>query len=136
MTIQKTWEDLPSYYSTITLDEFVIMPNHVHFIVIINNNDDIRRGEVTSPSGAVERFKGRETRPLRNKITLGKIVAYFKYQSTKSINHLQLSAGVPFWQKNYYEHVIRNDDDLYRTRKYIKENPQKWELDEENPVNF
>jgi len=120
--IQKTWENLPSHYSTVILDEFVIMPNHVHFVIIINNNDDIRRGEVASP--------------LRKKITLGRIVAYFKYQSTKSINKLRLSPGVPFWQRNYYEHVIRNDSDLYRTRKYIRENPLKWELDEENPVNF
>ena len=133
--IRKTWENLPSHYPTVSLDEFTIMPNHMHFIIIVNNDDDIRRGEVTSPPSVVARFWGRETRPLRKKITLGRIVAYFKYQSTKSINQLRSSSGIPFWQRNYYEHVIRNDDDLYRTRKYIRENPLNWESDEENPVN-
>ena len=122
--IQKAWEKFPNHYPTVILDEFVIMPNHVHGIIIINNdnNEGIRRGEVTSP--------------LRKKITLGQIVAYFKYQSTKSINQIRRSIGVPFWQRNYYEHVIRNDDDLHRTRRYIRENLLKWDQDEENPDNF
>ncbi len=122
--IQKAWENLPNHYPTVILDEFMIMPNHIHGIIIISNQNiyGLRRGEVTSP--------------LRKKITLGQIVAYFKYQSTKSINQIRRSISVPFWQRNYYEHVMRNDDDLYRTRKYIRENPLKWNLDEENPDNF
>ena len=120
--IQKTWVNLPRHYPNVILDEFVIMPNHVHGIIIIDNNDDIHRGEVTSP--------------LRKRITLGHIVAYFKYRSTKSINQIRLSPGVPFWQRNYYEHVIRNDDDLYQIRQYIRENPSKWDTDEENPRNM
>ena len=64
---------------------------------------------------------------------LGKIVAYFKYQSTKQINVLRDGECQKFWQRNYYEHVIRDDGELNRIREYIAANPANWDLDEENP---
>jgi putative transposase len=61
--------------------------------------------------------------------TLGQIMAYFKYGTTKQINLIRNSPGTRFWQRNFYEHVIRNESDLYRIREYIINNPAKWEND-------
>ncbi len=66
---------------------------------------------------------------------LGKIVASFKYESTKRINEMHGMPGVPVWQRNYYEHIIRNEDDLHATRQYIANNPMRWLEDSENPLD-
>jgi REP element-mobilizing transposase RayT len=66
----------------------------------------------------------------RRRMLLPKIIGYFKMNTAKQINQLRQTPGVPVWQRNYYEHVIRNDDDLYEIRKYIKYNPLNWKTDE------
>ena len=99
-------------------DEFVIMPNHLHGIIVICECDNHGRGEVTSPL---------------HKQTLGKIVAYFKYQSTKLINKMQGTPGKRFWQRNYYDRIIRDEKELNNIQDYILNNPIKWWCDEENP---
>jgi REP element-mobilizing transposase RayT len=67
--------------------------------------------------------------------SIGAIVGAFKSAATKRINELRDNAGCSVWQRNYYEHVIRNEEDLANIRRYIAENPLKWDLDENNPVN-
>ena len=116
--VERTWIQLPSYFKTIDIDKFVVMPNHIHGIIMLTNHC---RGGVTPPL----------QRP-----TLGQIVAYFKYQATKSINRLSSSPGNRVWQRNYHEHIIRNEEDLNEIRGYILNNPPEWALDEENPDNF
>jgi hypothetical protein len=64
---------------------------------------------------------------------LGQIVAYFKYQTTKSINKVRSTPGLQVWQRSYYEHIIRNEEELNKIRYYIQTNPLKWHLDRENP---
>jgi putative transposase len=113
--VQRCWEEIPKHFPNVELDAFVVMPNHVHGIII---NDESCRGEVTSP--------------LR-KPTLGNIVAYFKYQSTKLINEMNGTTGDRFWQRNYFEHVIRDDKDLQNIQDYITSNPLDWKKDKENP---
>ena len=71
----------------------------------------------------------------RQRPTLGQIVAYFKYQSTKGINERRGMPGARLWQRNYYEHVIRDDADLRKLREYVMNNPLKWELDQSHPDN-
>ena len=66
---------------------------------------------------------------------LPKIVGYFKMNAAKRINEQRQTTGVPVWQRNYYERIIRDDDELTRTREYIVNNPLKWDLDRENPAN-
>ncbi|MFN0159507.1 MAG: transposase, partial [Bacteroidota bacterium] len=73
---------------------------------------------------------GIKTKPL------GRLIGAFKTTSTKEINLLQKRPGPVFWQRGFYEHIIRNEADLYRIRKYITNNPLRWALDEENPDNF
>jgi len=133
---------LPARYPDIETDEFVVMPNHFHGIIVIRHDDC--RGEVASPIAVspIPKTKqrgdipeGGETPPLRRR-TLGQIVGYFKYQSAKQINHIRNTPGVPVWQRNYYEHIIRSEEEMDRIRTYIIENPAKWAEDEDNPANM
>jgi REP element-mobilizing transposase RayT len=109
--VLNSWNNLPNYNSNIGLDYFCIMPNHIHCILIIE-----RKGGVTPPL------------PIK----LGNIIAYFKYQTTKQINIIQNTPGQPIWQRNYYEHIIRNEKELFEIRKYIEYNPLNWPEDEYN----
>jgi putative transposase len=131
--VNEFWRNLSVHFSHIELDSFVIMPNHMHGIIVINNDC---RGEVSSPLSGINKYKkGGETPPLRKR-TLGQIIGYFKYQVTKQINIIRDTLGVPVWQRNYYERVIRNKHELERIREYIVYNPLKWDEDEYNPVNM
>lgn len=68
--------------------------------------------------------------------TLGQIVAYFKYQSTKEMNKVEKAGTVTkFWQRNYYEHIIRNEKDLQNKTNYIESNSLLWNEDDVNPVD-
>jgi REP-associated tyrosine transposase len=65
--------------------------------------------------------------------SLGALIASFKTHGAIPINRLRSTPGTPVWQRNYYEHVIRSEDDLLRVREYIRDNPAKWDEDPENP---
>jgi REP element-mobilizing transposase RayT len=101
-----TWEDLVNHINGIELDAFVIMPNHVHGIIVI--------GEATP-------------------CPLSEIVRQLKTFSARRINKLRGTQGIPVWQRNYYEHIIRGEDDLNSLREYIDNNPVNWQLDENYP---
>jgi REP element-mobilizing transposase RayT len=141
--VRDVWLKIPGHFSYADIDEFVVMPNHFHGIVVICN--DNCRGEVSSPIPFVSSIskinqgrgipEGGETPPLQRR-TLGQIVAYLKYQSTKQINEIRNTPGFPLWQRNYYEHIIRSEEEMKRTREYIINNPLKWSEDEDNAVNF
>lgn len=74
--------------------------------------------------------------PLRRQsCSIGSIIAGFKYQTTKHINIIRNNPACPVWQRNYYERVIRDENELARAREYIVNNPLKWDLDQENPLN-
>ncbi|RPJ20016.1 MAG: transposase [Chloroflexi bacterium] len=131
--IQKWWDDIPIHFPNVETGAFVIMPNHIHGIIFII---DECRGEVISPpDNQKSNNTGGETPPL-HKPTLGQIVGYFKYQSTKDMNAIGNTGAITkFWQRNYYEHIIRNEKDLKQKTDYILDNPSRWEEDEENPGN-
>ncbi len=125
-----------SKYFDIILDIFVIMPNHIHAIIFIDVCDDMVKPirynqsrhlpEVSSPFP-----KG--TKPG----SLGAIVQNFKSVSTRRINTFRRTPGASVWQRNYYDHIIRNEDDLDRIREYITGNPLRWVEDEEyQPILF
>ena len=108
---------MPTRFTHVKLDEFVIMPDHVHGIIVL---EEVGAGLPRPPGGAAAQ-KGAETAPVRT--TLGQVVAYFKYQTSKKFNVQRGKPGQRVWQRNYYEHIIRNEDDLRRTREYIRNNP-------------
>jgi REP element-mobilizing transposase RayT len=144
--VQKWWGEIPIHFPNVETGAFVIMPNHVHGIIFINE----RRGTVSvprdnqplnkleTPNSNETSEQGGETPPLRviRVPTLGQVVAYFKYQSTKELNTVENAGTVTkFWQRNYYEHVIRNESDLQNKTDYIEANPLLWNEDDENPAN-
>lgn len=108
-----SWESIAIKYPSATVDTHCIMPNHVHAILSIAEG----RGGVTPPL---------------QKPTLGQMVAFYKYETTKLMNAALNTPGSRIWQRGFYEHVIRDERD-YETRwNYILANPANWELDEEN----
>ena len=147
------WNRIPQHFFSVEIGEYVIMPNHIHGIIAWDiaearspnpqENAKKRRGEVTSPSlgkNAEARSPNPQenARKRRGEVTspsLGKIVAYFKYQSTKHINQHHNTPGTRIWQRNYHDHIIRDDIDLQRLCEYIQNNPRKWELDQLHPDN-
>jgi putative transposase len=119
--VQECWNDLAKYYPTIELDAFVVMPNHVHGIVVIMD-----------PVGSIHESTLPKTAAERRAMLLPKIIGRFKMNSAKGINELRASPGAPIWQRNYYDHIVRNDKSLHRIREYIAANPQQWQYDKEN----
>ena len=129
------WKELPSRFPTVSLDSFVVMPNHIHGIIIVGAQfiapnstqfiapDSVPRNQIgNSQDDAINRAP-----------TLGEIVRTYKAASTRMIRQ---TANLEFaWQRNYYEHVVRNEESLYRIRQYILENPARWAMDWENPDN-
>ncbi|SFV34330.1 transposase [Thermoflavifilum thermophilum] len=123
---QQCWLQIPNHFTNTSLDEFMIMPNHMHGIITINGNT----------VGAIHELPLQNELPLHSdpyqlrKMLLPKIIGYFKMNVAKQINEHRQTPGQPMWQRNYYEHIIRDDDDLNRIREYIINNPLKWESDE------
>jgi len=127
--VEREWLRATEIRSNVELDEFIILPNHIHSIIVVNESN----------VGATCRSpEGEGTSPLRKgprSASIGAILAGFKSAVTKRINELRCTPYTPVWQRNFYEHVIRNEDDLDEIREYIVNNPLKWDLDSENPNN-
>jgi putative transposase len=151
--VQRAWLETAAKRPIIQLDEFVIMPNHFHGIILIV---DERRGTAcrapyagrvpfTCPAPGIEiptRPMGtarcapttdlkceRFGRPISG--SLPTIIRSFKSAAGKYVNEVRDSPGTPVWQRNYYERIIRDEDELRRTREYIRFNPVNWPSDEE-----
>ncbi len=117
--VEYTWNDLTNHINGIELDEFIVMPNHVHGIVVIDRVEQKRAG--LEPA-------------LTKNHGLPEIVRQFKTFSARRINALRKTPGVPLWQRNYYEHIVRNEEDYLRIAEYIINNPLTWGSDENNPA--
>ncbi len=113
-------------------DEFVVMPNHIHGIVWIVTTDDMVGATGRSP---LQRAHGHAPLPPHGPAprSLGSFIAGFKSAVTKRINARRGTPGACVWQRNYYEHIIRNDGALNAIRRYIIDNPLRWHLDRYNP---
>jgi REP element-mobilizing transposase RayT len=115
--VQNTWNDLTNHIPNIVLDEFIIMPNHIHGIIRIIETLANRAGLEPAPT-----------------VALPEIIRQLKTFSAKRINKLRNTIGQSVWQRNYYEHIIRDEKSLFFIRKYIRENPVKWLNDSENHI--
>lgn len=101
-------KELPLKYNVVSVDYYVIMPNHIHLMVAISRGDG--RG---NPSP-----------------TLSTVIGWLKYNATKRINEISRSTGQKVFQRSFYDHVIRNRRDYEEIAKYIHDNPIRWKFDE------
>lgn len=116
--VKSEWIKTGKIRRNVVLDSFVIMPNHLHGIIIIIEIDNGRGVSQYAPT-----TKSKFQSPSQ---TLGSIVRGFKATTTKQINKLRNSPGSPVWQRNYFERVVRNERELNRIREYIQNNPFNW----------
>ena len=115
------WTAIPEHFPTTSLDAFVVMPNHVHGIIIINTDAD--QAAKPGPSSQPRQF----AKPIPQ--SLSTIIGAFKSAATKRINLLGENTLSPIWQRNYHEHVIRDHERYEFIRAYIDTNPQRWAED-------
>jgi REP element-mobilizing transposase RayT len=167
---REVWYALPQWFPTIALDEFVVMPNHVHFIVWLGVDDDsVGTGLVSvhlkAPDGRDGDREGydrdREGRPYHDRTrvdgltpwdweiaapqsqradpALGDVVGSWKSLITNTylnwIKKHDLHRQAKFWQRNYYDRIVRDDRALGAIRRYIRANPARWALDPDNAKN-
>ncbi len=140
--VQEEWLRTPAIHTYVTLDEYVIMPNHIHMIIILDHNRDNVTNADNVIVGAKRRFA--PTTPPTTSPTpvtsgtragsIGAIIQGFKAVTTRRYHHLCKVSGTPLWQRNYYEHIIRHEKDLHAIRAYIQLNPARWLEDADNPA--
>ncbi len=111
--VEQAWQEIAERFSYVALDEYVLMPNHLHGLLVF-----------TEPNKAT----------ASGKATLGKVLRAFKSLSAIQANRLLDRAEQPFWQRNYYERIVRNELEMEQTRIYIRNNPLQWATDAENPM--
>jgi putative transposase len=153
--IWSVWTRLPIHFS-VQHDEWVIMPNHLHGIIFIlddgrgeafavkNWNKTIQIWQMLRPNSqssaddhmGIPKMDASDASPQRAPIgttpgSLGAIIQNFKSVSTRKINQARDMVGVPVWQRDYYERIVRNEVELAQFRQYIRENPLRWMEDDE-----
>jgi putative transposase len=114
--VDSVWKDIPHHFPEVKNEIFIVMPNHVHGIIVIQETG--RSGHRPAPT---------------EKHSLTEIVRAFKSFSSLKINKCRQTVGIPVWQRGYFEHVIRNEKEYSRIGEYIIFNTGKWETDRENP---
>ena len=135
--VRDCWLDLPNHYPHISLDTFVVMPDHVHGIIVLRDTfgagltaraglDDARAGLKPAPTG------GDAVVDVGVRHGLPEIVRALKTYSARGINATRGTPGASVWQRGYYERIIRNERELNLTRKYIASNPRNWRTDREH----
>ena len=116
--VKKCWVDLPDHYINLILDVFVIMPNHIHGIMIIDNDRIVETG--LKP---VSTYNG-------TRHGIFEFIRAIKTFSSKRMNKLDDTSGKTRWQSRFYDHIIRNEKNLTAIREYIENNPTNWEKDD------
>ena len=147
--IERVWERLTGQAGQARVHEFVVMPNHVHAILWMASASAVgaQHSEMVNqrvPFGHVDRQPHTDDiagaaplhpgpRIIVAPGSLAAIVRTFKSRSTRLINRSRRTPGAPVWQRNYYERIIRDDEELAAIREYIRDNPARWDEDPNNP---
>ncbi len=136
--VEQYWLEILERYENVQLDKFVIMPNHFHGILLLDTAGDSPQHSRAEESDQPRRHSLSQPHMQRRRMLVPRIVGYFKMNSAKRINRMRGTPGERFWQRNYYERVVRSEDELRLIREYIVGNPVSWESDRENPkaTNF
>ena len=116
--VANCWLWVAERYPYVYLDEWVVMPDHLHGIIVIT---DEHMGGTDSNAGDV----GQPIEPAKRK-PLGRLIGAFKTVSTRRINDIRSTSGTKLWQRNYYERIVRDDPSLRLVRRYIASNPSLW----------
>ena len=149
--VLETWHELPYRFPDIQFDQFVVMPNHVHGIIHIVgaplvgapnqttnlSNKPKHQNTIGNQNRGNKNLNWAGTRPAP---TLGRVVGVFKsISAVQYIKYKRLNGSLsfhPLWQRNYHDHIIRNERSLNKIREYIVQNPPQWDLDRNNPKNI
>ena len=126
--VQKYWLEIPNHFPFVMLDEYKIMPNHVHGIVIIKNTDNNCRDVINHVSTDNTDNLYSKITPMGKK-SLGEIIRWYKGRTTYEIRKKYANFA---WQSRFYDNIIRNEKEYYRIKQYIKNNPLNWETDRNN----
>ncbi len=133
------WNRIPTHFKNVELDEYIIMPNHLHGIICIADDVGAKHSfpdplkvcqDHSQNASPLQRPNGTESQ------SLCAIVQNFKSITARKFHKMHRVEDGRLWQRNYYEHVIRNENELNRIREYIIYNPVKWDEDKENPKNW
>jgi putative transposase len=127
--VQRVWHDISCHVSHVDVDALVVMPNHLHVILILDAIVGAKHPAVldASPLQRPQRARGTSSG------SIPAVVQNAKSVSARKINRLRGTRGVAVWQRGYYEHIIRTPDELDRLRAYVEQNPLRWDLDRETP---
>ena len=134
--VEEEWRRTGEIRREILMGSFIVMPNHVHGIIVIASARDCATAEGGASTGAHSRAPLQPPAPQSPRLSrsLGSVVAGLKSAVTKRINLTRGTPGLPVWQRNYYERVIRNEEEMNRLHQYIVGNPSLWKEDSENPA--
>jgi REP element-mobilizing transposase RayT len=121
-TAQSCLIEIPKHFAQVIIDEFIIMPDHVHAIVIIGGRVESNEGTIHRAPTKAENFAAPKSG------TLSRIISAYKAAVTREVNRRNTGITIKIWQRNYYEHVIRNEKELLEIRKYIHNNPKAMPL--------
>ncbi|MCY3957222.1 MAG: transposase [Chloroflexi bacterium] len=146
--VDDVWHELPAYYRHVVLDAFVVMPDHVHGVIFFEDRPlpaevEVGPAQLGESIGTRAEEAGRGPAPRKDgtrpnpteevsRHGLSEIVRGFKSMSGRRVNALRGTPGQSVWQRGYYEHVVRNEEDLNRIREYIAGNPMRWSLKRED----
>ncbi len=131
---EQNWKNILNHYQNVDIDEFVVMPNHIHGIILSVGNEYFRSyDENRSDNWNENQINGNEN--IHSLPNLSNIIKWFKIWCTKEIRNIYNDFTFT-WQKSFFDVIIRNDEQLEKIRQYIIDNPIKWEWDANNPLNI
>ena len=130
--VQKEWKKSEHIRKEIVLDEFIIMPNHFHAIVVIESSANTVGIRPFNDSSSADILSSRLNMGAQS---LASVIVGFKASVTRKIHKLRQIPDEKVWQRNYYEHIVRNEDELHRIQEYIRMNVAQWHEDQYNPIN-
>jgi len=142
------WRRIPHHFPNVKLDKKIVMPNHIHGIIWISDDDvDVGAKHSKKPTLLNNQNCLENASPLQDDLSrqipigtkpqaLSAIVQNFKSVTSRKFNRMRLHDHTTLWQRNYFDRIVRDEDELKRIREYIIYNPLKWESDKENPANW
>jgi len=125
---------IPGRYPNIIVDCHQIMPNHVHAVLVIVDSAEMALVGAIHELPLREHSESEQRRLKRRTMLIPKCMGFYRMNTAKRINVMRGMPGIPVWQRNYHEHIIRNQQSLDRIRRYIAENPENWTLDRNYPL--